>query len=144
MSKLKLVIFSIFILYNLSSTAQVKEDIYLIFNNGSEDTCSYSLWRDGRDKKNINFNHQFKYGCFVFLKEYFQITPKSMIEELNKKELIKLNIIKIDYFFRKREETEVTQLANPNSLFNKIFVLVQNIDGNYLKFEVQWKEMFID
>lgn len=121
--------------------AQIKEDIYLKHNVGAKEIVQYSLYRDGHDKKPIEFEQEFSMGNFIFGNQFFEIETDKLIVEVPKKDIEKLNVVTLDYFLRKREATKETQSANPNSLFGKIFILVPSNSGNYLRFEVKWKEM---
>lgn len=142
MSKLKfyLIFFAHFYIF---SFGQESEEIYLIFN-GIKDSCVYSPQRDGSNSKPYLYEPRFRLGCFTFCNQYFSIKPNTIIEEIKEKDIIQLNIVTIDYFLRKREQNEKTQLTNPNKLFKNIFVLVSNSNGSYFKIEVYWKEVYIN
>jgi hypothetical protein len=135
-------IFGLLLFSSLQALGQVKEDIYLKHNIGTKETIQYSLYRDGHDKKPVEFEQKFSMGNFIFGNQYFEMKPNTVIGEVTKKEAEKLNVFTLENFFKKREATKETQLASPNSLFNKIYVLVPNNAGNFFRFEVQWKEMF--
>ena len=142
MSRLILFLF-IFLVYNSLSFSQEKEDVYLIYGN-IKDTCQYSPNRDGSNSKYYLYEPRFRSGCFTFCNQYFLIKSNATIEEIKESKLDSLNIISIDYILRKREENKKNQLTNPNKLFNKIYVLVKDISNSYLKFEVYWKEVYLN
>ena len=138
--KFKYLIFCVFIYtYSFSQV----NDLYLISNIGTIDTCNYSPYRDGRDKKLVKFEHKFKYGCFIFGNQHFKIKNRAKICEINSNEFKKLTISNLDIFFRKRELFQ-NQLKNPNQLYKSIYILVPTINNNFLKIEVEWKEIFIN
>lgn len=132
-------IFSLFFFFPILSFCQQKEDIYFKHITGNKDYCLCSAYRDGRDKRKVEFEHKFSLGFFIFNDDFFEVKPNTFIEEITEVDAKKLNIVTIDYFQRKREETKVNQLIDPNSLFNKIYILVPS-NGKYFKFEVKWKE----
>lgn len=142
--RIKSFIFNLFLFFPLLVFCQQKEDIYLKHITGNKDYCQCSAYRDGHDKRKIEFEHKFSLGTFIFNDDYFQVKPNTVIEEITENDIKKLNIVTLDYFQRKREETNENQMANPNSLFNKIYIIVPNSNGKYFKFEVQWKEVFND
>ena len=141
---MKKIFIYLFLAFSLFSFSQVKEDVYLVFVSGVESTVNYSPRRDGRDKTARQYDPKFQFGCFVFYKDFFQVVPNSKIEFIKLEDARKFKIITIDDFLRTRETNEKTQLSNPNALFNNIFILVPDTRGDYFKFEVDWKEVFID
>ena len=141
---MKIILINLFLTFSILGFSQKKDDVYFVFVSGVESTVNYSSWRDGRNKTLTEYIPTFQFGCFVFYKDFFQVTTNSKIGMVKKEDIDKLKIITINDFLRIRETNEETQLSNPNLLFNKIYILVPNIKENYLKFEVQWKEVFID
>lgn len=142
MSRLRFLLL-ILLLSSLLSFSQEKEDIYFIFNS-TKDTCQYSPNRDGSNSKSYLYEPRFRLGCFTFCNQYFSIKPNTTIEEVKGSKLDSLKIVSIDYFLRKRELDTKSQLSNPNTLFNKIYVLVKGVGNDYLKFEVYWTEIYIN
>lgn len=138
---IKYFIFSLFFFFPTLSFCQQKEDIYLRHITGNIEYCLCSPYRDGHDKRKVEFEHKFSLGFFIYNDDYFQVKPNTIIEEITESDASTLNVVTLDYFQRKREQTKESQLADPNSLFNKIYILIPN-NGKYFKFEVQWKEMF--
>jgi len=141
---MKKILIYLFLAFSFYSFSQAKEDVYLVFVSGVESTVHYSPWRDGRNKTPNQYVPAFQFGCFVFFKDFFQVAPNSKIELVKKEDTRKFKIITIDDFLRTRETNEKTQLSDPNALFNNVFILVPDTRGDYLKFEVDWKEVFID
>jgi len=139
--KIKYIIFS-FIIFNFSN-AQEKENLFLIFKEGSIDTCYYSPYRDGRNKKLAKYEQKFNYGLFVYGNQYFSFKKNKKIEEINSSEFNQIKISNIDAFFRKREIIE-NQLKNPNQLYKNIYLLIPSLNNTFFKIEVEWKEVYIN
>lgn len=142
---MKKVFICFFVVISFSVFSQKKEDVYLIYQGGIEQTVQYSAYRDGRNKTPRQYTPNFGMGCFIFYKEYFQVVPNSKVEWVKREDVKKYKVITLDDFLRIRETNEKTQLDNPNNLFKNIFILTSVAHGdNYLKFEVDWIEVFID
>ena len=143
MSRLRNVLLFVFISLNWLCFAQKKENIYLLYNT-VEDTCHYSPHRDGKNAKTYIYEPKFRFGCFTFCNQYFSMKPNTLIGEVSKEELKKLNVKDIDYFMRTMENNKHNQLTNPNKIFNQIYVLIPNTLDSFFRIEVYWKEVYIN
>lgn len=124
------------------SFSQEKEKLYLLHVVGKIDTCQFSPYRDGRNKKLAKFKHSYQMGSFVFGGLFFLLKKDSKITEINEDEFKKIKFGDINHFMRKMEIPK-NQLLNSNTLFD-IYIVISTFNGKYLILEAQWKEVYID
>lgn len=123
--------------------AQNDKDVYLFFKEGERSMCRHSMFRDGREKTEIDFIykkiHREKQVRFIICLRNFAAIDKG--ETITNEEFEKLTISTIDDLMRK---TEANWLVSPKkNVFENIYIIEEK-EGNYTKFKVKWIDVYED
>lgn len=137
-------ILSFCLFFNCCSSAQNKT-IYLLFDDNKPVKCNISPYRDGRNKKEVvtlskkNIVYE-KEIIFRICNQFFVFNPdtdtKKIVHSKPK------NIVSIDYLIDILEENYLD--STKEKLFKNIYILEKNNAGNFSKYKVFWKDMYIN
>lgn len=121
--------------------AQNDEEFYLLFKEDSTAICQHSMFRDGREKTEIDFiyrkiSREGKVRFIICLRNFEAIDKGDIITA---KELEKLPIKTIDDLMRKQEANWLN--THNNNLFKNIYI-IEYKDDSYTKFKVKWIDVY--
>ena len=126
----------------LTSCGEEKETIYLLFEANTEGTCHISAYRDGREKKEVQFTYQKNEKSNNDIR--FNICYQTFEYQAQKQTSTKLTtkpnkIVNIDYLLNKWEEQPTT--FDRSTAFENIYIVESNADGTYTQYQVNWIEV---
>lgn len=122
---------------------QNDKDVYLFFKEGERSMCRHSMFRDGREKTEIDFiykkiNREKQVRFIICLRNFKAIDEGKTITI---DEFEKLTISTIDDLMRKEE---AHWLVTPKkNVFENIYIIEEK-EGNYTKFKVKWIDVYED
>ncbi|RWW92054.1 hypothetical protein [Flavobacterium cerinum] len=123
--------------------AQNDKDVYLLFKEGARSICRHSMFKDGREKTEIDFickkrNSEGKVWFIMCLRNFEAIDNG---ETITVEEFQKLKIGTIDDLMRKAESD--WQVTHKGNIFKDIYIIEEN-EGKYNKFKVKWIGVYED
>lgn len=100
---------------------------------------------EGKLNNNSKKLQYYTKGTFVICRNHFKIKSNSVVQELNNLDLLNLQIKDIFYFLTVGfKKDELGYITRPYKNFEKIYIIEDIGDNKFLKFEVEWKEVFIN
>lgn len=123
--------------------AQNDKDVYLLFKEGARSICRHSMFKDGREKTEIDFickkrNSEGKVWFIMCLRN-FEAIDKG--ETITVEEFQKLKIGIIDDLMRKAE-ADGLPVQKDNAFIN--IYIIEESEGKYNKFKVKWIDVYED
>lgn len=112
--------------------SQEKGEVYFIFEK-----TEHSL----TDNVKNNFYNDSK---FYISGECFKIKENKCMSLINKGTIKNLNILTIDDFLNNCKKRGMKYVFNPNLLYERIFILEDYNEEDYLVVEVEWKPSYLD
>ena len=142
-NKTKILLLFLIVFQFACAQKKERETVYLIFEDGKETNCVKLEGKLRSETKKVKYNgSMLKQGTkeapyFFICREKFPLVKDSKVETVDSKEIKKLNVVDFDYFIKERFDS---QLFSKQKVFENIYFLERDNDGNFNKYEVRWRE----